>query len=128
MNETTNLLAEIRDALACQLEAQASYRDRCADEYPEDVRNERSALELWKLAGELRANEIYDDTPALLKLLRLVTENGLDPDPDLLRAPSTDSGFDASLYRFHDPRESDDEFLGRFADALVDDLSSVVSS
>ncbi|SHU12230.1 Uncharacterised protein [Mycobacteroides abscessus subsp. abscessus] len=122
--ESQELLADIRRALAARLESEANYRDRCAEEYPEDLRNERAADELRKLAGELEFSDVYDDTPALRKLLKVVTCHDLDPD-DV--ASMTGPEFDASLFRFHDATENEDAFLERYADAVEAGFEEVES-
>ncbi|MGV0607368.1 type II toxin-antitoxin system CcdA family antitoxin [Mycolicibacterium sp. XJ1904] len=114
--ESKELLAEIRAALAWHLDSQAGFRERVAEEYPEDRRNERSARELRLLADELRSNGAYDDTPPLRKLLRLVTEYELEMEGIM------PTEFNASQYRFHNANQSDDDFLGRLADALEMEL------
>lgn len=113
--ESRELLAAIRAALADELEGHASYRDRCAEEYPEDHRNERAALELRELAAELRGNAVYDDTPALRTLLKLVTRHNLEPE---IVVPLINDEFDASRFRFNNPTESGDDFLQRYVNAV----------
>jgi hypothetical protein len=117
--ESKELLAEIRASLAAELESAASYRARVAEDYPEDKRNAQSAHELWKLADELRSNDVYDDTPALRKLLGLVTTHGIDLSIPLVPS-EPESGFNVSQYRFRDAKENDDEFLGRLAEAAAE--------
>jgi post-segregation antitoxin (ccd killing protein) len=117
--ESKELLAQIRKTLAGELEWQASFRERVADEYPEDERNARSAQALRELADELRINDIYDDTPALRKLLGLVTTYNMELSTGrLVPSDPAESGFNASQYRFHNPNESDDDYLSRLADAV----------
>src|SRR5437868_3580819 len=98
MNESKQLLKDIREALAWQLNSAASFRARVAADYPEDARNARSADELWQLAEELRINDTYDDNPALRKLLGLVTEHHVPLECIVPSDPALD--FDASQYRF----------------------------
>ncbi|BBX38927.1 hypothetical protein [Mycobacterium simiae] len=117
---TTIESKDIRMALAWELESQASFREHVAQVYPEDTRNARSANELRLLAEGLRTNAGYDDTPALRKILALVTEHGLP-----LECIIPSDGFNASQYRFHDANESDDEFLNDLADALESELSEL---
>lgn len=117
MNESKELLTQIRATLASGLDSAASFRLRVAEEYPEDERNRRSARQLSRLAAELRIDDAYDDTPALRKLLDLVTEYDLPLEGILPSDPS--SGFDASKYRFHDAKESDDDYLNRLAEATA---------
>jgi hypothetical protein len=117
--ESKELLAEIRGSLASELESAASFRSRVAEDYPEDIRNAQSAHELWRLAEELRSNDIYDDTPALRKLLGVVTTHDIDLSSSLLPS-EPDYAVDVSLYRFHDAKENDDEFLSRLADAAAE--------
>ena len=119
--ETRELLADIRHALAWNLDGEASFRERAADEYPEDRRNLRSCHALRRLADELRITDIYDDTPALRKLLGLVTEHELNLD---FIMPTE---FDASKFRFYNAGESDDDFLSSLAEALEAELTETAA-
>ena len=72
-NETTH--ANIRNALADAMDSQASWRDMKAEEYPEDLRNERSARALRAFADRLRSDDTCDAMPGLQRILGLVIEH-----------------------------------------------------
>lgn len=124
-NETTQLLAEIRGALAQHIEEASRYRGRCVEDWPEDHRNVRSAEALHHLADEIRTNDVYDGTPALRKLLHLVTAHDMTDGVYEAIAPSSESDFNASHFRFHDSAETEDEYLSRFADAIEEEWEAV---
>ncbi len=57
---------QFQEMLADVLDAQARWRDLKAEEYPEDARNERSALALTGAAAELRAIQPGDSASSYL--------------------------------------------------------------
>ncbi|TGD85125.1 hypothetical protein BayCH28_22245 [Mycolicibacterium sp. CH28] len=120
--ESKEPLADIRAYLASEFESAASFRERVAEEYPEDERNARSAYELRRFAEEIRSNDVaYDDTPALRKLLGLVTKHDIDLTvPMLLPSDGSEYDFDVSRYRFNNAREDEEDFLNRLADTAED--------
>lgn len=103
----------VKDELADYLDEQATWRYMKAEEYPEDVRNQRASDALSALAHNVRG--LADDHDALVSIGRLCEETGLEVEAVLPRDRG-ESGVDPSRFRFNDPGELAGEFLERLAE------------
>jgi hypothetical protein len=112
---------EFKDRLAAYFAEQALWRDHKAEEYPDDVRNERYADGLRALAEHVRKLPATDERLTLLAIL-----DPLDVDDIAPFMPGEEGGRLASQFRFHDPNEDMDTFLEAFIAACARDREDSV--
>lgn len=107
------------EMLAQHVRDQAAWRWRIAQEYPEDNRNAQSATGLEELASYIEA---HPRNPNLLVIEAWYRDHGLDH-----FAPGEETSRAIGCFRFHNPTESYEAFLGRVRDLIMQDHADWLS-
>src|ERR1700694_2520811 len=128
-------MTDVRTALAEYFSNQAGWRERKAEEYPDDRRNADSALRLRQLAEDVLTLPVDDERLRIVAGMAWIEDAGMDWVEDGVFLAGEEAGRIASragvddLYRRYGvPPEEADTLLHRFADACVQDAKEETGS
>ena len=114
---------KLQHVVADYFRDQANWRDRKADEYPDDERNMRCATGLRDLASHVES--LPDDDERLL-ILRARGADDWAADPLPVWTPGEEGAWLGARFRFHNPDEDPDQFFTSFCEAVEVDISTMI--